>query len=254
MIALVCLLSVSAISAADTNNIDDVVAVADAGTFDALQEKITNATSGSTIYLENDYTQTGSNDIIIDKNLTIDGKGHLIDAKKQSRIFNITNGVTVALNNITFINGYAAGYMFNSYGGSILNNGTLTIENCQFINSTAMAAGGAISSNNGSTTVINSSFINNNVMTIGGGAIYSEGDVNLIVLGSSFVNTQASISSGGAIYSKNNVTIRNSTFKDIMSLTAGGAIYHNNGDSLTVIDSSFINTKVTSGAGGAINT
>ncbi|MCF0226474.1 MAG: hypothetical protein HUK28_04050, partial [Methanobrevibacter sp.] len=149
MLALVCILSVSAISAADYNNVDN-----DVGTFTDLANDIAN---GGNISLTKDYIQTDSyGQINITKNTNINGNGHTIDAKGQSGIFTIDKNVTVSLNNIIFINGNAA-----EYGGAIYSEGTVLIVNdCQFKN----------------TTSINS----------GGGAIYG---VNVTVIGSNFINT-----------------------------------------------------------------
>ena len=48
-----------------------------------------------------------TNGITINKDITIDGKGHTIDAKNLGRIFSIGEGFTVTLTNATLINGKA---------------------------------------------------------------------------------------------------------------------------------------------------
>ena len=56
---------------------------ADNGTFTDLQEKINDADVGSTITLENDYKYNSgfsTEGISINKTLTINGNGHIIDA------------------------------------------------------------------------------------------------------------------------------------------------------------------------------
>ncbi|MCF0227062.1 MAG: hypothetical protein HUK28_07150, partial [Methanobrevibacter sp.] len=75
MIALVCLLSVSAISAADTINTDDTIATADTqGTFNDLANDLS---AGGNISLTRDYIQTDSHgEIIINKDTIINGNGH----------------------------------------------------------------------------------------------------------------------------------------------------------------------------------
>ena len=67
---------------------------ADNGTFTDLQEKINDADVGSTITLENDYKYNSgfsTEGISINKTLTINGNGHIIDALGQSRIFFINS-------------------------------------------------------------------------------------------------------------------------------------------------------------------
>ena len=122
----------------------DVLSSKDDGTFTALQNKIDNAAEGSTITLENDYAydegfkpigggiyqgietdNTGSvvnfnhGGIVISKNLTIDGNGHILDGLSKSIIFwlndddyNTNKGnveYNVVLKNINFIRGDSIG-------------------------------------------------------------------------------------------------------------------------------------------------
>ena len=250
MIALVCLLSVSCISAADNNTDDVVVTVAsDNGTFTALQQKIANATAGDTIYLENDYEQEGSSHITINKDLTIDGKGHTIDGKEKSRIFFINSIVSVTLKNINFINGN------DDYGGAIYNynGGHLTVINSTFKDTTvsgSFASGGAILSNSGTVTVIGSTFKDTTSSgSSGGGAIASTGVIS--VTNSIFINT-TSHGEGGAIDGQYGSTVRvlNSTFINTTSHGEGGAIYGEYKCIVSVINSTFTNT--TGNHGGAI--
>lgn len=68
---------------------NQVIEESDNGTFTALQEKISNAEEGSTVTLENDYTYDevfNTRGIVIEKTLTIDGKGYTIDAKNIKNI------------------------------------------------------------------------------------------------------------------------------------------------------------------------
>lgn len=69
---------------------EDIQRSADNGTFTDLQKKINDADADSTITLENDYKYNSgfsSEGISINKTLTINGNGHVIDALGQSRIF-----------------------------------------------------------------------------------------------------------------------------------------------------------------------
>ena len=77
------------------------------GDFDSLQDLINK---NDKIELDRDYTYISGVDeitegIIINKNITIDGgKGHTIDAKEMSRIFNV-QALNVTFKNIIFANG-----------------------------------------------------------------------------------------------------------------------------------------------------
>lgn len=139
----------------------------DGGTFAELSSKISGASAGDTVYLWNDYeysgTDSGSNGIYITKSITIDGQGHKIDAKEQSRIFYISSSssLDITLKNITFANGKAgwggAIYWYPQYGGDS------HILNCNFINNTGTGTygGGAIYEYYGITDITSCIFINN---------------------------------------------------------------------------------------------
>ena len=189
---LFILISISAVSAQDNNteiitiNSDDnndvisidnsskILTGANDGSFADLNNKI-NGGSSANIVLDKDYSystkDTIKEGIVINKdNIVIDGKGHTIDAKGKSRVFNIT-GTTVTLKNIVFTHGMA------SSGGAIRGYGdNLRIFNCTFIDNTAQSCGGAIYSYPYSYSVfVNSTFINNKAQW--GGAIFTRGYV-----------------------------------------------------------------------------
>ncbi|WP_298499597.1 right-handed parallel beta-helix repeat-containing protein [uncultured Methanobrevibacter sp.] len=102
---------------------------------------VETAEEGSTIILDRDYYfeknvyQKGH--IQINKDLTIDGNGHIIDGMSQSGIFNISEGNTVTLKNIDFR---------NTKSSTIISYGNLTVCNCNFTNNSG-DFGGAIHSN-----------------------------------------------------------------------------------------------------------
>ncbi|MDL2271338.1 hypothetical protein LJC03_06000, partial [Methanobrevibacter sp. OttesenSCG-928-I08] len=117
--------------------------------------------------------------IQITKNITINGKGHVIDAKESARIFTVAPKVNFVLLNITLKNGY-----HNSAGGAIYNNGGIVniAGNTSFINNSANISGGAISDLNGIIIVDGTQYMNvfeNNSVNTGnkslgtGGAIGS---------------------------------------------------------------------------------
>ena len=191
--------------------------------FNELSDKINH--TEDTITLDSDYEYKNGTDkeIVISKPVTIDGAGHTIDAKKSSRIFNVTAD-NVVIKNIRFVNGNALGNYFRSDvgGGAIYWSGAIGIlENCTFINNTGrgieddpfdkeetivnedgsiihiyrvrpMGArinqGGAILWAGDGGTVANCSFNNNDVgYPNGGGAISWRGNDGKII-GSSFVD------------------------------------------------------------------
>ncbi len=213
--------------------------------FDTLQTLMDGAVENSVIELDKDYTYTESDEItegiIINKNITIDGKGHTIDAKEMTRIFNV-QALNVTFKNIVFANGksnldYTTGK--SNAGGAIYYNmdNTATIEfnvdNCTFINNTAndnlayKYQGGAIfiNSNEGVFNIKNSEFINNTATSDTGGAIYfNTKDSKFNLYNSSFIGNKA-INNGvnGALYIKTDngeTTIDKCLFKESSISTA----------------------------------
>ena len=209
---------------------EEVLAAEPDGNFSALQAKINGATgTNPTITLDRNYVYNSSTDynyrtgIRITKSITIDGKGNTIDGKSLARLFNITGsssqGITVTLKNLNFVNGMAQSSGGNSYGGAIYaymgsNNNPrpirLTIDNCTFKNNTATMGsdarrGGAIYYNfrpnnrdysRADLIIKNSSFENNSAYS--GGAIYA---TKLSIIDSNFTGNKAV--NGSAIYTSN---------------------------------------------------
>jgi len=130
------LMTLSTVSASENGT--DESNVMDIPGFNNLSDKINN--TDDTVTLDSDYEYKNGTDkeIVISKPVTIDGSGHTIDAKKSSRIFNVTAD-NVVIKNIRFVNGNALGNYFRSDvgGGAIYWSGANGIlENCTFINNT----------------------------------------------------------------------------------------------------------------------
>ena len=194
-----------------------------------------------------------TNGITINKDITIDGKGHTIDAKTLGRIFNIGEGFTVTLTNATLINGKA------TEGGAIYNDGSLTLSDVKLSDNAADSYGGAVF-NNGELVVSDSVFDSNDVLNrgsasvdYGGAAIYNWYDGVLTVSGSNFTNNIKNYKNGdrlvGAIATIGDATISDSYFvnntgrwggaistagyllagDDVNTLTVSGSTFKENG-------------------------
>ena len=234
-IIIVGLLSVSMISAIDNTTID-TNCIGDAetenqviltqtndtvGDFNELSELVENTGEGDTLKLDKDYKNTGrSNAIQIDKPMTVDGQGHFIDANHYSEIFFI-NATDVTLKNIKFINSDSK---YNN-GGAIefVPNSVFVVENSSFSNCSAEL----------------------------GGAIYVGANSTLTISGSNFTNCSAD--SGGAIYFETGSasSITNSNFIRNAARIMGGSLLAKGGNSLTLFETSFINSSATYESGGA---
>ena len=115
---------------------------------------------GAVIELSGDdvYYAEGSGITVDSGAVTIDGKGHTIDAQRlNSRIFEINNGATLKLENLILKNALS-----NRDGGAIYSSGTLMVTNCTFTNNTATTEnGGAIYNHEGTLKIVNSIFEKN---------------------------------------------------------------------------------------------
>ena len=194
-----------------------------------------------------------TNGITINKDITIDGKGHTIDAKNLGRIFSIGEGFTVTLTNATLINGKA------DKGGAIYNDGSLTLSDVKLSDNAADSYGGAVF-NNGELVVSDSVFDSNDIVNrgsasvdYGGAAIYNWYDGVLTVSGSNFTNNIKNYKNGdrlvGAVATIGDATISDSCFvnnagrwggaisasgyliagDDVNTLTVSGSTFKENG-------------------------
>lgn len=241
----------------------------------------TNNNTGTIHLLSGTYNTTGDHGLTVNKSLNITGSGQdntIIDAGNHNHIFIIQDWATVNILQITLKNGSG------SYGGSILNRGNLTLENCTFTGNRASNAGGAIMNwygtlqvssctftdntahipnhayggaiaNTGTSTIIDSAFNSNTAYE--GGAVFN-------YLGNCTINhcnfQSNTASKGGAIYNKEGVlTLDNSTLEfniatatsSTVDVVAAGAGIYNDNDSIMTIDNCIIqNNMVTASAEG----
>ena len=185
LILIIFLFSIASVTAANTTDVmtsnddssqkndeilskenDEIIKDTNAGTFTELQDKIDNG--GSEITLDKNYScedgfDTGG--IAISKQITIDGRGHTIDAQGKARIFYVQAN-NVILKNIIFKNGKTT-----SNGGAIYWTGPEgSVSGCTFAGNSANVHGGAIYWDAPMGSVSGSTFINNSANQ--GGAIY----------------------------------------------------------------------------------
>lgn len=286
IILMIFILSLTCVSASDDVNetlelsdVNDEVC-ADAGTFTALQNKINNAPSGSTISFDNDYTYNYDFDdfLYIEKTLTINGNGHTIHGLGQTKInfqtltvnnLNFDNcnmwGNTLRMNNCNVYNGFYYLYPENEPGfveadniyltnckfinnkgdvGAVKSNNLLIADNCEFRNNYAYSDGGAVITWNsdGNSRLTNCVF-ENNYANHGGGAISGNG----YIYSCKFINNTCD-SSGGALMLNLESTVENCRFIGNTAYS-GGAIYVQS-DICPISNCEFI-SNTAEGSGGA---
>ena len=200
---------------------EEIIKDGTTGTFTELQDKIDNG--GSEITLDKNYTcedgfYTGG--ITISKQITIDGRGHTIDAQGKASIF-FVNARNVVLKNIIFKNGNSP-----DHGGAIFWNGAAgSVSNCTFINNSAADCGGAIFWNGAASSVSNCTFIDNSAYE-GGAILWNTGDDGS-VSNCTFIDNSAY--EGGAIYWHYGAdgSVSSCTFIGNSASSQGGAILAN---------------------------
>ncbi len=239
------------------------------GNFTTLKDKVNQ--ESSSLVIDQDYafdSQTDKaleNGVVVNKtNFEIDGKGHTIDGKNQSRALAIY-GSNITVSNLQIINGE------NEYGGGIINFATnLTLNNITFISNNAGKSGGALAVL-GNTIVKNSNFINNYAGS--GSSIYCEESVmecyestfktdntpfkgmiygsesTILVNYCTFANTTSQYAP--AIYNDRKTYIYNSTFMNLHAIKSAGAVAIKELDDVEIINSTFINATSTNN-GGAV--
>ena len=264
IILLVCM-CLSTVCAADNtsdnviiaDSVGDNVIIGDAingNSFADLQKEIGNTKENGTLNLDKDYAWSPADSkdpIAIDKSITINGNGHIIDAQKQTGIFKTSGLTNIVLNNIIFINANSSEYggviQFGSWDDE--NGGNCSVNNCIFINCSAGEEGGAVYIDEGNCIIVNCSFINCSAGEEGCAFYISSGDCHAV--NCSFINCSAD-GDGGAIYMYNSLFIDNCKFDNCSSGNSGGDIYCSafwDSANITVINSNFTNSHSAYGGG-----
>ncbi|MCL2687043.1 MAG: Ig-like domain repeat protein [Methanobrevibacter sp.] len=221
------------------------------------------------------YKGDGNVGITINQSVNIFGAKYIdsskndtiIDAEGNNFIFAVSKEISVNFYGIVFKNavGSSDGTItdLTASGGAIfINNATVNIFNCEFINNTATGTGrsdggGAVYVYDANVGIFNSIFVNNTATGTGGnnggGALHQWGDSSILVVDNcTFENNRAS--NGGAIFARGStgLTISNSTFVNNNATgtaddRGGGAIYQSGGGEFSLNSSTFNNNIATRG-------
>ena len=244
----------------------------------SLRDTIASAQNGDTIVFDPSvsaiqvdtnapFNTGGSYQIVIDKNLDIEGPGAgnlLISGDNISRVFDIVSGVQATISGLSVVDGNGTWGGWDpagndQEGGGIINYGTLTINGCDISgNSTGPAwygEGGGVA-NFGTLTVKNSA-VSGNSSAYGGG-IFNLG--TLTVSGSNVTGNSA-IYLGGGVYdavtppvngtgaiSAGTATISSSSVIQNTAGNGGGGIYVGKGAYLSVSGSTVTGNAAPDGA------
>ncbi len=196
----------------------------------SLRDLILGACPGGVITFNGDYTiGLTSAELTINKDLTIDGSGHIISISGQNarRVFTVNSGVTATFSNLEITQGYSS-----DFGGGIQNQGALTLLNSKVSASKADYQGAGVH-NTGTLTVTNSTLSGNTAGTV------------------------SATGAGGGIFNASTgaATIRNSTLWTNTAAMGGGLV--NDGGTLTLVNSTLVGNEATGfmgvGGGGILN-
>ena len=89
-----------------------------------------------------------------------------ISGNNAVKVLTVNNGATATLSGLTIANGRATAY---ANGAGIANAGSLTIQNCAFVNNQTLGGWGGAVFNSGDLVVVNSTFSGNQVVGENGG-------------------------------------------------------------------------------------
>ena len=109
------------------------------GDVTALRAAITNAAPGDTIVLaaNGTYTLDGT-ELVIDKQITIKGRGATISGNDLSRVINVISTGNLTLRDVIITGGSA------EEGGGIFNSGTVTLKDKSSVTNNTAGNGGGI--------------------------------------------------------------------------------------------------------------
>ena len=206
-------------------------------------------------------------EIVIDRDVTLDGGGNLtVDGKQSHRVFSVPGGVTAELIGLTVANGRET----DEHGGGIRNEGTLTLANSTVSGSSAGDDGGCRTDDpalpcyegggiwsEGTLTLIDST-ISHNLAHFGGGVANRQGSLTVIdsaVLMNSVEGCRAGAvlcSGGGGVWNSGMLTMQNSTVSGSSS-DWGGGIFNRGAREPTITNSTVSGNSAGFDGGGLLN-
>ncbi|MCT8124579.1 InlB B-repeat-containing protein [Alishewanella sp. BS5-314] len=237
--------------------------VRDAGSYNELLSAVSSSASGDIINITSDVVVSAA--ITVDKNITINGNNRLITVPVNGldesgiivttgsafRVFNISGGVSVTINNLEIRGGY-----LNTSGGAIqVDSGNTLVLNNSVVSRSRGSAGGGIQ--NAGTTVLNNSKLLRNAANFGGGF----NNTGTLHIDSSLIaenRSQAANGGGGGGQNTGSLFVNNSTFSNNQSTEIGGGINNYLSGNAYILNSTFTGNvgygSLTAGGAIGVNT
>ena len=246
--ALTLLLALSSCGTGEDLAGTPIGSLADSGA-GSLRQAVADAKAGDTLRLTSAGTLTLASPIVTDKNLTIIAAGVTLDAAGKGRVLEVPAGVTVTVQGGTLTGGVGKGETLaaasagaqatatvSTWGGNLINRGTLTLDGTTIQGGSANNGGG-IFNELGATLTLKNVTMTGNKATIPTPDLQDE-----------------STGSGGAIANRGTLTIESGTFKGNTAVYTGGVIRHTYG-TLSILGGTFEGNSITStptGGGGVL--
>lgn len=229
----------------------------------SLREALTLIADGGTITfdpaLAGGTIGLTSGQLVVDRSVTIDASavpGIVVSGSGSSRVFQISAGTTVGMNDLEVADGVAA-----PQGGGILNFGTLNLDRVVVRDNTENSAGpanfefggGGIYNGDGATLNLTDSTVADNIsLNQPSGGIYGFFGSTINITRSTVSGNVAATDVAGGLRSLGDATIVNSTFSgNVSTAWHGGAIFHTDGQ-LTVTNSTFSGNVAPGGTASGI--
>ena len=174
------------------------------------------------------------------------------DSGGEYRVFTVASSTVVVLKGLTAMGGYVHEAPYN--GGGLLNDGTLTLNECVFRNNQATEGAGIY--NRGRLTVSKSTLISNYVLEDGcGGGLYNSGGQVNILDSSILSNTSGNdMSDGGGVYNPfGSVALEGCLLAgNVAGAGVGGAVCNGSQGTITLVRTTVAGNAAIAG-GGLLN-
>jgi CSLREA domain-containing protein len=154
--------------------------------------------------------------------LTVSGGG----SSTVGSILVISQTASTYIEGLTIANGLASlGSPSGSYGGGILNDGSLTLANCAITNNQSVTGGGGgIYNQNASMTITGCTISGNSVVMGSGAGIYNDISSEMTIVNSTITGNTA-VLAGGGILNQGGLTLNGSTVTgNTANIASGGGI------------------------------
>jgi predicted outer membrane repeat protein len=154
--------------------------------------------------------------------LTIQGptKSVTISGIYQFGVFSLDSGTNVTFHRIVITHGNS-----DVFGGAIVNQGTVTLNECTLQNNQSLYGGGLV--NEGGTATLTGCTLANNSAQIAGGILNFSGGTLMLTNCTLYKNSATSGDGGGIDHLSGTATLINCTFDQNSASGRGGGIYNN---------------------------